>query len=258
MGAHRSRRQAEGAFLLTSPALGETERAEGAERDGFAPRRLYGRSRGKALRERQTRLVDELLPRLSIASSGPLPEPRTLFPGPVDDVWLEIGFGGGEHLVAAAAARPDVGFIGCEPFVNGMARLLARIDAAGLTNIRLFAGDAIEVVERLPDASLGRVFVLYPDPWPKRRHHKRRIVSPENLGKLARVMRRGAQLRFATDIDDYAGWTLARVLASPDFLWTAETARDWREPFEGRVRTKYEAKAIAAGRKPVYLTFERR
>ncbi|MGJ0506140.1 MAG: tRNA (guanosine(46)-N7)-methyltransferase TrmB, partial [Methylocystis sp.] len=178
---------------------------------GAAPkaRRLYGRSKGKALRAGQTRLLQQLLPRLTLDLSAPCPSARGLFSPYVEDVFLEIGFGGGEHLVAAAAARPDVGFIGCEPFVNGMAKLLARIDALGLSNIRLHQGDAAEVLRVLPPASLGRVFLFYPDPWPKRRHRKRRFVSKETLEELARVMRPGAQLRFATDIDDYAGWALA-------------------------------------------------
>jgi tRNA (guanine-N7-)-methyltransferase len=176
----------------------------------------------------------------------------------VRETRLEIGFGGGEHLIATAARNPDVGFIGCEPFVNGMARLLARIAAEGLGNLRLHQGDAIEVVDWLPDANLARVYLFYPDPWPKRRHRKRRLVSPENLEKLARVMAPDAQLRFATDIDDYAGWTLARLAASPDFDWRAQTAQDWLAPWDGWTQTKYEAKAMAAGRKPVYLTFARR
>ena len=221
-------------------------------------RRLYGRSKGKALRAGQTRLLQELLPRLTLDLSAPCPSPRSLFPTSVEEVFLEIGFGGGEHLVAAAAARPDVGFIGCEPFVNGMAKLLARIDAQSLANIRLHQGDAAEVLRFLPPASLGRVFLFYPDPWPKRRHRKRRFVSKETLEELARVMKPGAQLRFATDIDDYAGWALARIRQAADFAWEAETSADWLTPWEGWTRTKYEAKAMAAGRKPVYLTFVKR
>jgi tRNA (guanine-N7-)-methyltransferase len=210
------------------------------------------------LRIGQARLVDELLPRLLLDLSSPCPPLPTLFPAPIDDLWLEIGFGGGEHLLASAANHRRVGFIGCEPFVNGMAKLLAGHQAAALANVRLHHGDAIEAIDWLPDASLGRVFLFYPDPWPKRRHNKRRFVSPQVLAKLARVMKRGAQLRFATDIDDYAGWTLARVIASDHFVWTASGAQDWLEPWDGWTRTKYEAKAMAAGRKPVYLTFVRR
>jgi tRNA (guanine-N7-)-methyltransferase len=263
MGKDRPRRCAEGAFLL-SGAPARTERA-GGDAASITPRRLYGRSKGKALRPGQARLMDERLPELllDISTPAPLSTPTplsapALFAAPMRAIRLEIGFGGGEHLVAAAAREPDVGFIGCEPFVNGMARLLARITAQGLANIRLHQGDAIEVVDRLPDASLDRVYLFYPDPWPKRRHRKRRIVSPQTLAKLARVMAPGAQLRFATDIDDYAGWTLARLRASPDFVWKATRAQDWRVPWDGWTQTKYEAKAMAAGRDPVYLTFERR
>lgn len=241
-------------------AIGEDDGAMN-ETDSGAPlvaRRLYGRSKGKALRAGQARLLQDLLPKLTLDLSAPCPSAASLFSAPVQHVFLEIGFGGGEHLVAAAAARPDVGFIGCEPFVNGMAKLLARIDALGLANIRLHQGDAAEVIGWLPRASLGRTFLFYPDPWPKRRHRKRRFVAKETLDALARVMTPGAQLRFATDIDDYAGWALARVRDATDFAWTAATSADWLTPWEGWTQTKYEAKAMAAGRKPVYLTFVRR
>lgn len=171
---------------------------------------------------------------------------------------MEIGFGGGEHLIEAAKTHPDVGFIGCEPFVNGVAKALAAIQARSLTSIRLHPGNAADVLDRLPEASLGRVFLLYPDPWPKRRQHKRRFISDDSLRQLARVMRSGSELRFATDIDDYAGWTLARILRSPDFVWPAKTSADWMEPSPGWRETRYEKKARASGRRPVYLTFIRR
>jgi tRNA (guanine-N7-)-methyltransferase len=222
-----------------------------------APRRLYGRSKGKTLRRRQTELLADLLPKLACDLAAPLDSTATLFAGDISEAWLEIGFGDGEHLIETARRRPDVGLVGCEPFVNGMAKLLAKIDESGLTNIRLHLGDAIDVIDWLPPASLNRIFLLYPDPWPKRRHRKRRLVSPENLSKLARVMKRGAQLRFATDIDDYASWTLARVREHDDFTWRARAATDWLTPWDGWTPTKYESKAMAAGRKPVYLTFVR-
>ncbi|MFY9628264.1 MAG: tRNA (guanosine(46)-N7)-methyltransferase TrmB [Methylocystis sp.] len=170
---------------------------------------------------------------------------------------LEIGFGGGEHLIEAATREPEVGFIGCEPFINGMARLLSQIEQRGLNNIRLHRGDAVEVLDRLPDASLDRVYLFYPDPWPKRRQRKRRFVSADTLARLARTMQKGAELRFATDIDDYAAWTLARLRLSPNFKWMASAAADWLVPWEGWTTTKYESKAIAAGRKAVYLSFLR-
>lgn len=214
-------------------------------------RRLYGRSKGKALRHHQAELMAELLPKLALDLAAP---PR---PASGRELRLEIGFGGGEHLIEAATREPAVDFIGCEPFVNGMAKLLARIEERGLTNIRLHQGDAAEILDLLPDASLSRVYLFYPDPWPKRRHRKRRFVSPENLEKLARVLQRGAQLRFATDIDDYAAWTLARLRACAAFRWRAQKAEDWLSPWEGWTQTKYEAKAMAAGRRPVYLTFTR-
>ena len=214
-------------------------------------RRLYGRSKGKALRLHQAELMADLLPKLAVDLSAPL----QLRPG--RETRLEIGFGGGEHLIAAAAQEPDVDFIGCEPFVNGMAKLLSRIESLGLKNIRLHQGDAAEALDRLPAGSLSRVYLFYPDPWPKRRHRKRRFVSEENIARLARVLPPGAQLRFATDIDDYAAWTLARLRDCPTFRWEAETAQDWLTPWDGWTRTKYEAKAVAAGRRPVYLTFVR-
>lgn len=212
--------------------------------------RLYGRSKGKALRRHQSELMAALLPELALDLSAPL--------APTRETHLEIGFGGGEHLIEAATQEREVDFIGCEPFVNGVAKLLARIEARGLTNIRVHQGDAADVLDRLPDASLARVYLFYPDPWPKRRHRKRRFVSPENLSRLARVLKPGGELRFATDIDDYAAWTLARVRADRAFVWRARAADDWRAPWDGWTRTKYEAKAMAEGRVPVYLTFVRR
>jgi len=220
-------------------------------------RRLHGRTKGKALRARQSGLLAELLPRLSLDLSRPIDDLAARFPGAVRETRLEIGFGGGEHLVEAAAREADIGFVGCEPFVNGMAKLLARIDDRGLHNILLHKGDAIEVVDLLPDSSLSRVYLLYPDPWPKRRQHKRRFVSEDTLDRLARAMCGGAELRFATDIDDYAAWTLARLRAHPAFHWTATKSSDWTTPWPDWRSTKYEEKAMAAGRKPVYLTFLR-
>jgi tRNA (guanine-N7-)-methyltransferase len=203
-------------------------------------------------------LLDELLPRLCIDLAAAASDADALFRPAPTDVWLEIGFGGGEHLIRTAAVRPDLGLIGCEPFVNGMAKALAAIEVHGLTNIRLYAGDAADLLGWLPSASIGRVFLLFPDPWPKRRQRKRRFISDENLAALARILRSGGELRFATDIDDYAGWALARILRSPDFAWTAEQSADWTEPWRGWQETRYEAKARRGGRHPLYLTFVRR
>lgn len=230
-----------------------------AARDGApeaARRVLFGRSRGKTLRPGQQRLIAEALPRLEI-------EPAALrAPGLFDfaprEVWLEIGFGSGEHMAAQAAARPDVGYIGCEPFLNGVAAALAALAQAGLRNVRIRHGDAQSLVAAAPDAFFSRMFILYPDPWPKRRHHKRRVISSELIRALARVLRPGGELRFATDIDDYAGWTLRRFLASPEFRWTAGAADDWRKPWPEWRPTRYETKARKAGRGSVYLTFVRR
>ena len=226
------------------------------ERDGSAPARaLYGRSRGKALRAGQKRLLAEALSQFSIALDG-MAEGRAFGRTP-REVWLEIGFGAGEHLIEQAKANLDIGVVGCEPFLNGLVAALAGLRREGLSNVRLRRGDAQEVIEAAPDAFFSRVFVLYPDPWPKRRHHKRRLIARGVIDSLARVMRPGAELRFATDIDDYAGWTLARFLASPHFRWAAAQADDWRRPWPEWRPTRYEAKARFENRTSVYLTFVR-
>ncbi len=219
---------------------------------------IYGRRKGKALRPHQAKLIETLLPKLRVDLAAPLVDPRCLFPDRPDDLRLEIGFGGGEHLAAEAGVHPRRGYFGCEPFVNGVAKLLAEIETRCLTNIRIHDGDAARLIDALPAASLAGVCLLYPDPWPKRRHRRRRFISDEMLSRLGRVMRSGAELRFATDIDDYAGWTLARVLRSADFFWPAKSAKDWLAPWADWPGTRYEAKALRDGRRPVYLTFIRR
>ena len=254
MGEHGSRRSAEarGGGLIPSDT-------REAPRSGDF--RLHGRRKGKPLAAYQRRLMETLLPRLAVDVSGSI-DPDRLFAGDgrdtPRDIWLEIGFGAGEHMLAAAARHPDVGLIGCEPFVNGVARALADLAAADLGNIRLHCGDAGALIDALPAASLGRVFLFYPDPWPKRHQRKRRFVSDVMLAQLARAMRSGAELRFATDIDDYCGWTLARVLRSRHFAWTAAAASDWLAPWPHWVPTRYEVKATAAGRRPCYITAVRR
>jgi len=230
--------------------------AAGAQPPAPPKRRLlYGRSRGKHLRPSQERLLAEALPRLEIAPDA-LAAGAAL-PFQPSEIWLEIGFGAGEHLIGEARAHPDVGFIGCEPFLNGVVAALGSIEREKLANVRLRRGDAQALLEAAPDAFFGRVFILYPDPWPKRRHHKRRILSEETIRLLARTVKPGGQVRFATDIDDYAGWTLRRFLDSPHFRWMAERAADWRAPWLGWRPTRYEAKARKAGRGSVYLTFVR-
>lgn len=231
---------------------------------GKPPRRerpgaFFGRRKGKALRAGQSRLFETLLPTLclDLRSSAPL-SLAALFPGAVREVRLESGFGGAEHLIAQASANPDCGFIGIEPFLNGMAKALAAIEARGLANVRLHHGDAVDLLAWLPDASLATVYLLYPDPWPKRRHWKRRFVQDRTVAEIARVLRPGGEFRFASDIADYAAWTLIRLLRSPDFDWTAERADDWRKPWPDFEGTRYEAKAKREGRTPCYLTFRRK
>ena len=221
----------------------------------YAGHALYGRRKGKKLRSYHARLVDELLPQLRVDVTHPV-DLKALLPH-ARELWLEIGFGGGEHLLQRAAEHPDIGFIGCEPFINGVAKALAGIDGQNLRNIRLLDGDAGLLIDQLPDQSLDRIYLLYPDPWPKRRQRKRRFVSDEMLKRLARVLKRGAELRFATDIDDYAGWVLARVLRSRDFDWSPKAAQDWLQPWAGWQSTRYEEKAMREGRPSAYFSFVR-
>jgi tRNA (guanine-N7-)-methyltransferase len=219
---------------------------------------FFGRRKGHPLRSRQAGLFESLLPRLSIDCSGPAPtDLRVLFAPRVNAVHLEIGFGGGEHLVSEAARHPAVGFIGCEPFVNGMAKALAAIDALQLQNVRLHHADATELLDWLPAAGLARIDLLYPDPWPKRRHWKRRFVSDAMVAKAARLLEPGGEFHFASDWSGYAEWTLLRFLRSPRFEWTAERADDWRQPWPGFEPTRYEQKAVREGRRSSYLTFRR-
>jgi tRNA (guanine-N7-)-methyltransferase len=200
-----------------------------------------------------------LYPALAVDLSAPAPSDlRALFPVPVDAVRLEIGFGGGEHMLAEATRSPDIGFIGVEPFVNGMAKAVSAIAETGARNIRLHDGDAALLLDWLPPASLVGVDLLYPDPWPKKRHFKRRFVSDENLDRIARALKPGGLFRVASDIESYIDWTLLHVLKRSDLAWTAERADDWRKPFPGWPGTRYEAKAVAAGRMPAYLAFLRR
>jgi len=236
---------------------GAPPRHENPARTPEHPPGLYGRRKGKKLRERQAELLRTALPGATFDASRPILDAAALFPERPASLWLEIGFGSGEHLATEASRHPDFGYIGCEAFLNGVAKALTLIDESQLRNVRLYQGDARAVIEALPQSALDGVYLLYPDPWPKRRQRKRRFLSDEMLGRLARVMRPGAELRFATDIDDNAGWTLTRVLRSADFTWTARNAKDWRSPWEGWSGTRYETKAILVGRRPVYLTFQR-
>lgn len=222
-------------------------------------RRFFGRRKGHRLRAHQAGLIGTLLPSLALDLREGVAEPlAALFPVPVAEVRLEIGFGGGEHLVAEAGRNPRTGFFGCEPFVNGMAKALAAIEAQGLRNVRLHLGDAVPVLAWLPPAALAGIDLLYPDPWPKRRHWKRRLVQDDTVAAMARVLRPGGLFRFASDSADYAAWTLLRLLRAPDFIWTAEGAEDWRKPWPDFIDTRYHRKAAREGRAPTYLVFRRR
>jgi len=222
------------------------------------PRAFFGRRKGHPLKPRQAALFDVLLPRLALDTARPAPvDLRTLFATPVSNLRLEIGFGGAEHLIAQAQAHPSTGFIGTDAFVNAMGKVLVAIDTHKLSNIRLHYGDASELLDWLPDAAFSRIDLLYPDPWPKRRHWKRRFVQDDSLKRLARILKKGGELRFATDIADYAAYALVRVLRSKDYMWTAECAEDWRQPWVDYGGTRYEAKARREGRRPAYFIFGR-
>ena len=222
-------------------------------------RRIYSRRRGRPLRPGQLRLHQTVLPRLAVTlpGTGTL-DPAALFATRPAAVWLEIGFGAGEHLAAQAASHPEIGFIGSEVFENGVARLTAEIARTGIGNIRIFPDDARALLDALMPQSLDRVFILFPDPWPKARHHKRRLVSTATLDRLAVLMRQGAELRLATDDRAYLAWMLEHATAHPDFAWLARGPADWRERPADWPPTRYEAKARAAGRLPAFLRFARR
>lgn len=223
---------------------------------------LYGRRRGRRLRPERARLLDRMLPGLALTPESLDGDPAAWFPRPVRALWLEIGFGGGEHLARQAASHPDIGFIGCEPFLNGVAKLLAAIDAAPddtpLDNIRVFPDDARTVLDRLPAHCLDRAFILFPDPWPKARHNRRRFVAPAQLDALARVMAPGAELRLATDHMDYLRWMLFHCLRHGAFEWLARGPADWRNRPADWPPTRYEEKALQRGESCVYLRFRRR
>lgn len=219
----------------------------------------YGRRSARSLRIGRRALVSERLPRLAIAlpeDGGPL-HPSSLFDDPVSAVWLEVGFGAGEHLIGQALSHPDVGLIGCEPYVAGVASLIRQIEATGVGRIRVYPDDARALLFRLASASLDRVFVLFPDPWPKRRHHRRRFVQRETVDTLARVLKPGGELLFATDHGEYACWALAILTAHPAFRWCARRPDDWRRPPAGAVPTRYETKARARGAACIYLRYRR-
>jgi tRNA (guanine-N7-)-methyltransferase len=219
---------------------------------------FFGRRKGHKLRPHQLDLVEQLLPRLALDISSESPNDLgEVFDRPVAEVRLEIGFGGGEHLIAEALNFPDTGFIGCEPYVNGMAKILTQIEAHNIANIRLFAGDAAELLAWAPPRSLVRIDLIHPDPWPKRRHWKRRFVQDATVNAMARILKTSGEFRFVSDIDDYCAWTLAHLVRSPDFEWMAEHAADWQLPWPDYTMTRYGRKAEREGRKAAYFRFRR-
>src|ERR1700722_2782490 len=219
---------------------------------------FFGRRKGHKLRPHQADLIEHLLPRLSLEIDGAQPPDLAgLFDSRADAVRLEIGFGGGEHLIAEARAFPGIGFIGCEPYVNGMAKILTQIEAHNIGNVRLFAGDAAELLAWAPARSLARIDLIHPDPWPKRRHWKRRFVQDATVAAMVRVLKPDGEFRFVSDISDYCAWTLAHLSRSPDFVWIAERASDWRLPWADYTMTRYGAKAEREGRQAAYLRFRR-
>jgi tRNA (guanine-N7-)-methyltransferase len=219
-------------------------------------RRLYGRRQGHKLRAGQAALVEELLPEIDVPESGPL-DARTLF-GDGRPLELEIGFGAGEHLAWQAGARPEHGFIGCEPFLNGVVGALTKIEAEGIGNVRIHMGDAIEVLERLPDASLSRAYLLHPDPWPKARHAKRRFMNHGPIGLIAAKLKPGGIFRFGTDHPVYLRWAMMVMGAREDFEWLGESPRDFLVRPDDWPETRYEAKARAKGHGVWYFQYRRR
>lgn len=220
------------------------------------PRAFFGRRSGKKLHGGQQAVFDATLPQFEIKLTGRL-DPRELFPE-AKRIIIEIGYGGGEHLALEAGRHPDTGYIGCEVFTGGIGKMVQTIATEGLSNIRLFTDDALKLLMELPDASVDEVYLLYPDPWPKTRHHKRRFVSPTTLGELARVIRPGGQFHFASDIEDYANWTLAHIVRAPAFRFAPEKPGSWHEPYPGWEATRYEQKARREGRLvSFYFSFTR-
>ena len=229
-----------------------------ADRPQRATEAFFGRRKGKPLRGLQADTLKTGLSSLKIDLGQPAPQPlAALFPVAVDSIRLEIGFGGGEHLVHRAGEEPQTGFIGVEPFVNSMAKLLSRVRDLGLENIRVYEDDATQLLDWLPDACIDRIDLLYPDPWPKRKHWKRRFVSQVNLDRFHRVLKPGGLFCFASDIDTYVNWTLLHCRSHGGFAWTARNAADWLTPYAGWPGTRYEAKARREGRSSAYLTFSK-
>ncbi len=217
----------------------------------------HGRRLGKKLRPGHKELLKKKLPDIQVTAQNPAPHFDATMDATPDKVWMEIGFGGGEHLACQAKSHPEIGFIGCEPFINGVAKLLATIRDEELKNIRICDDDARPLLDAMSENSIDRAFLLYSDPWPKKRHHKRRFIIKENLDRLARVLKDGSELRFASDHMGFVSWALQYLLAHPSFAWQARSAKDWRVPPKDWVPTRYEEKALARGERPAYLLFTR-
>ena len=224
-------------------------------------KRWYGRRHGRKLRPGRQVLVNVLLPKLRIAppedGDGPV-DLDTLFPITPKAFWMEIGFGTGEHLAAIAANHPDIGFIGCEPFVNGVASLLAKIEERDITNVRIFDDDVRLLIKHLPGSCLDRIFILFADPWPKSRHKRRRMTVPENLAEFTRLLADNGYLVFASDQHDFAAWTLANILREPALEWTARRPSDWKMEPDDWFPTRYQLKAQGKGLAPVFIEVQRR
>lgn len=221
--------------------------------------RIYGRRHGKPLKKASAERFDKYFPLYSIGINGSDKiDPAALFDHDLKSYWLEIGFGKGEHLVAQAKANPDVGFIGCEPFVNGVSGLIDHMVREDVTNIRFFMDDARLLMDALPENSISRAFILFPDPWRKKRHYKRRVVSPGNLEVISRLLQGRSELRIGTDHHDYCRWILARLLEKPDFDWVSDAPEDWHQRPDDWPETRYEKKALEQGRQSAYMTFVRK
>lgn len=229
------------------------------DRPSRATEAFFGRRRGKTIRPQQQAALETGFSTYRLdPTAAPPADPRNLFEADVGAIHLEIGFGSGEHLLHRATMAPATGFIGVEPFVNGMAKMMMAVRERPLANLRVYDDDATRLLDWLPQASLDDIDLLYPDPWPKKKHWKRRFVSPLNLDRFARVLQPGGKFRFASDIDSYVNWTLLNCRAHHAFTWRAREASDWHRPYEGWPGTRYEAKAIREGRRPAYLTFVRK
>lgn len=220
--------------------------------------KFFGRRAGQSLRANHVRLVENLLPRLRVPESAEgLEDPRAIFDTAVSEVWLEIGFGGGEHLAWQAAANPHVGFIGGEPYINGVAKLLSLLENGKLSNVRIIDDDIRPRLDQLGDQTISRAFLLFPDPWPKSRHHKRRFVNRKNLDRLHRIMKPGSEFRVASDIEHYIDWSLREVAEHGGFRPLSDNPEDWRCRPPDWPQTRYEAKAVREGRTSAYLRFLR-